>query len=176
MARGYLCQGLGRATRRRLSPTAHSSRPPNRDSTCCRSRQRGVLRHIHSQEERLRSWECNQSEQSLLTRNGSGCILLMAYLNDAALWQAGRATMTAKQGECLEALPDKQASEHEGHESTRTTRKGVLSASTLSRLSRPFAAFVIQTHGQICPRCKHATPRCAEESPPAPTEKRRAMI
>ncbi|MBC8264728.1 MAG: hypothetical protein H8E47_11465 [Anaerolineales bacterium] len=35
----------------------------------------------------------------------------MAYLNDAALWQAGRATMTAEQRECLEALHDKQQRE-----------------------------------------------------------------
>jgi len=69
----------------------------------------------------------------------------MAYLNDAALWQAGRATMTAAQRERLEALDDKQASEHEGHESPRNTRKEILSASRLSRLSRPFAAFVVQT-------------------------------
>ena len=38
-----------------------------------------------------------------------------------------------------------KGSEHEGHESTRNTRKEVLSASRLSCLSRPFAAFVIQT-------------------------------
>ena len=35
----------------------------------------------------------------------------MAYLNDAALWQAGRATMTAEQRERLEALHDKQQRE-----------------------------------------------------------------
>ncbi len=35
----------------------------------------------------------------------------MAYLNDAALWQAGRTTMTAEQRECLEALHDKQQRE-----------------------------------------------------------------
>ena len=35
--------------------------------------------------------------------------------------------------------------EHEGHESTRNTRKEVLLASRFSCLSRPFAAFVIQT-------------------------------
>ncbi len=35
----------------------------------------------------------------------------MAYLNDAALWQAGRATMTAEQREHLEALHDKQQRE-----------------------------------------------------------------
>ncbi len=35
----------------------------------------------------------------------------MAYLNDAALWQAGRATMTAEQREYLEALHDKQQRE-----------------------------------------------------------------
>jgi len=35
----------------------------------------------------------------------------MAYLNDAALWQAGRATMTADQRERLEALHDKQQRE-----------------------------------------------------------------
>jgi hypothetical protein len=35
----------------------------------------------------------------------------MAYLNDAALWQAGRATMTAEQQERLEALHDKQQRE-----------------------------------------------------------------
>lgn len=32
----------------------------------------------------------------------------MAYLNDAALWQAARATMTAEQRERLEALHDQQ--------------------------------------------------------------------
>jgi len=63
--------------------------------------------------------------------------------------------MTAEQRERLEALhdkqqregltPDERASEHEGHESPRNTRKEVLSASRLSRLSRPFAAFVVQT-------------------------------
>jgi len=57
----------------------------------------------------------------------------MAYLNNSALWQAGRATMTTEQRERLEALNDKQqregltpneqALEHEGHESTRNTRK-----------------------------------------------------
>lgn len=35
----------------------------------------------------------------------------MAYLNDAALWQAGRATMTAEQRERLETLHDKQQRE-----------------------------------------------------------------
>jgi len=60
----------------------------------------------------------------------------MAYLNDAALWRAGRATMTAEQRERLEALhdkqqregltPDEQALEHEGRESPRNTRKEVL--------------------------------------------------
>lgn len=35
----------------------------------------------------------------------------MAYLNDAALWQAARATMTAEQRERLEALHDKQQAE-----------------------------------------------------------------
>jgi predicted ArsR family transcriptional regulator len=35
----------------------------------------------------------------------------MAYLNDAALWQAGRATMTAEQRERLEALHDQQQRE-----------------------------------------------------------------
>jgi hypothetical protein len=35
----------------------------------------------------------------------------MAYLNDAALWQAGRATMTPEQRERLEALHDKQQRE-----------------------------------------------------------------
>jgi predicted ArsR family transcriptional regulator len=35
----------------------------------------------------------------------------MAYLNDAALWQAGRATMTAEQQERLEALHDQQQRE-----------------------------------------------------------------
>jgi len=35
----------------------------------------------------------------------------MAYLNDAALWQAGRATMTAEQREHLETLHDKQQRE-----------------------------------------------------------------
>ncbi len=35
----------------------------------------------------------------------------MAYLNDAALWQAARATMTAEQRERLEALHDKQQRE-----------------------------------------------------------------
>lgn len=35
----------------------------------------------------------------------------MAYLNDAALWQAARATMTAEQRERLEALHDKQQCE-----------------------------------------------------------------
>ncbi len=121
---------------------------------------------------------CTQHGESFLTRNGSGCILLMAYLNDAALWQAGRATMTTEQRERLEALhdkhqregltPDEQAPEHEGHGSTRNTRKEVLSASRLSRLSRPFAAFVVQTDGQIRPRCEHAAPRCAEEPTPTP--------
>jgi hypothetical protein len=38
-----------------------------------------------------------------------------------------------------------KGSEHEGHESTRNTRKEALSASRLSCLSRPFAAFAIQT-------------------------------
>jgi len=35
----------------------------------------------------------------------------MAYLNDAALWQAGRAMMTAEQRERLEALHDQQQRE-----------------------------------------------------------------
>jgi hypothetical protein len=35
----------------------------------------------------------------------------MAYLNDAALWQAGRATMTAEQRQRLETLHDKQQRE-----------------------------------------------------------------
>lgn len=35
----------------------------------------------------------------------------MAYLNDAALWQAARATMTAEQRERLEALHDQQQRE-----------------------------------------------------------------
>lgn len=35
----------------------------------------------------------------------------MAYLNDAPLWQAARATMTAEQRERLEALHDKQQRE-----------------------------------------------------------------
>ena len=35
----------------------------------------------------------------------------MAYLNDAALWQAARTTMTAEQRACLEALHDKQQRE-----------------------------------------------------------------
>jgi uncharacterized protein YnzC (UPF0291/DUF896 family) len=35
----------------------------------------------------------------------------MAYLNDAALWQAARATMTAEQRERLQALHDKQQRE-----------------------------------------------------------------
>jgi uncharacterized protein YnzC (UPF0291/DUF896 family) len=35
----------------------------------------------------------------------------MAYLNDAALWQAARATMTTEQRERLETLHDKQQSE-----------------------------------------------------------------
>jgi uncharacterized protein YnzC (UPF0291/DUF896 family) len=35
----------------------------------------------------------------------------MAYLNDAALWQAARTTMTAEQRERLEALHDKQQRE-----------------------------------------------------------------
>jgi len=35
----------------------------------------------------------------------------MAYLNDAALWQAARATMTAEQRERLAALHDKQQRE-----------------------------------------------------------------
>lgn len=32
----------------------------------------------------------------------------MAYLNDAALWQAVQATMTNEQRKCLEALHDEQ--------------------------------------------------------------------
>jgi len=35
----------------------------------------------------------------------------MTYLNDAALWQAARATMTAEQRERLESLHDKQQCE-----------------------------------------------------------------
>jgi hypothetical protein len=35
----------------------------------------------------------------------------MAYLNDAALWQAARATMTAEQRERLQHLHDKQQRE-----------------------------------------------------------------
>ena len=45
---------------------------------------------------------------SIAPENLRTALAQMAYLNDAALWQAARATMTAEQRERLEALHDKQ--------------------------------------------------------------------
>ena len=66
------------------------------------------------------------------------------------LWPPPCTRLASRRGVQGGAARDEQGdgekgSEHEGHESTRNTRKEVLSASRLSCLSRPFAAFVIQT-------------------------------
>ena len=70
----------------------------------------------------------------------------MAYLNDAALWQAGRATMTAEQRERLEALHDKQ--QHEGlTPEEQAEEQALLSLYRETLLVRAQAAVLLKQRG-----------------------------
>ena len=70
----------------------------------------------------------------------------MAYLNDATLWQAGRATMTAEQQERLEALHDKQQREGLTTEE-QAEEQALLSLYRETLLVRAQAAVLLKQHG-----------------------------
>lgn len=70
----------------------------------------------------------------------------MAYLNDAALWQAARTTMTPEQRERLETLHDKQ--QREGlTPDERTEEQALLSLYRETLLVRAQAAVLLKQRG-----------------------------
>jgi predicted ArsR family transcriptional regulator len=70
----------------------------------------------------------------------------MAYLNDAALWQAARTTMTAEQRERLETLHDKQ--QHEGlTPDEQVEEQALLSLYRETLLVRAQAAVLLKQRG-----------------------------
>ena len=70
----------------------------------------------------------------------------MAYLNDAALWQAARTTMTVEQRERLEALHDKQ--QREGlTPDEQTEEQALLSLYRETLLVRAQAAVLLKQRG-----------------------------
>jgi hypothetical protein len=70
----------------------------------------------------------------------------MAYLNDAALWQAARSTMTAGQRERLQCLHDKQRREALTSEE-RTEEQSLLALYRETLLIRARAAVILQLRG-----------------------------
>lgn len=87
----------------------------------------------------------------------------MAYLNDAALWQAARTTMTAAQRERLEALHDKQQREGLTVEE-QAEEQALLSLYRETLLVRAQAAVLLKQRGydvseplQFAHRCHEST-------------------
>lgn len=70
----------------------------------------------------------------------------MAFLNDAALWQAARATMTVKQRERLEALHDKQQRQGLTNEE-RVEEQALLALYDETILVRAQAAVLLKQRG-----------------------------
>jgi len=101
--------------------------------------QRGVARSGHGR--------CSgSSEPSQRTCAQPLAPKLGPYLNDAALWQAGRATMTAEQRERLEALHDKQ--QHEGlTPEEQAEEQALLSLYRETLLVRAQAAVLLKQRG-----------------------------
>jgi len=81
----------------------------------------------------------------------------MAYLNDAALWQAARATMPAEQRDCLEALHHQQQSQGLTAEE-RAEEQALLALYRETLLIRAQAAVLLKQRGYDVSNPQQFTP------------------